>query len=292
MENMEKNANIKELLELRNDYEQEKLKLFDKKEALIQKKKEIYMQVIENIKNEIDSVPNNERLQKYLEATYIKEFEFLFRSLIYMPGNNQKGSLDFQELLLLDDDVKSIGLEYKITSGRALFKIFCDYNYYHKSHPFLENDKVLETMEKATKLAYLDEIFKNIDNILNYQGAYVVYSYVKRYLKEVLKDEMPQTDKELIYKDYNQKLELVLANLSNIASYLLDLREQIPNSRLALCNQGLSRTAKKLDGTSISFKQNIFAEGVAFGTTFKKLKDENYEDAKRLIFLPHQKLLK
>lgn len=289
---MEKNANIKELLELRSDYEQEKLKLFDKKEALIQKKKEIYKQVIENIKGEIDSSPNNERLQKYLEVTYIREFEFLDRSLFYMPGNNQKGRLDFQELLLLDEDVKSIGLEYNITSGSDLFKIFCDYDYYHISHPFLENNKVRETMEKARKLAYLDEIFKNIDNILNYQGTYTVYSYVKRYLKEVLKDEMPQTDKELIYKDYNQKLELVLANLSNIASYLLGIREQIPSSRLALCNQGLSRTARKISGTSISFDQNIFAKGIAFGTTLEKLKDGNYEDAKRLIFLPHQKILK
>lgn len=193
-------------------------------------------------------------MQNYLEVTYIREFEFLYRSLIYMPGNNQKGKLSFQGLLILDNVVKNIGLEYNITSESSLFKIFCDYYYYHISHPFLENDKVRETMEKATKLAYLDEIFKNIDNILNYQGTYTVYSYIKSVLKEVLKDEVSQTDKELVYKDYNQKLELVLANLSNIASYLLNIREKIPNSRLALCNQGLSKVARKHVGTSISFE--------------------------------------
>jgi len=289
---MGKNSNIQELLELVNDYAQEKLRLSNTKEALIQKKEEIYRQVIESIKGGIDSMPNNERLQRYLEVTDIRGFEFLFRSLNYMAGNNQKGSLSYEELLLLDDDVRSIGLEYDITSAKELWKIFVDYNYYHISHPFLENAMVREKMTQATKLAYLDDIFKNIDNILDYQGAYTVYQYVKRYLMEVLKDEMPQADHELVYKDYNQKLEFVLANLSNIASYLLHIREQIPDSRLAICNQSLSRTAKKLAGTNISYNQTVFAKGIAFGTTLEKLTDGNYEEAEQLIFLPHQKILK
>lgn len=289
---MERDITFERLLELRSDYEQERLKLFNEKEALIQRKKEIYRQAIESINRNIDTSANNERLQKYLETTSISEFEFLYRSLLYMPGNNQKGSLSFQELLLLDDDVKRIGLEYDITSGSKLLKILCDYNYYQRSHPFLENDKVRETMKRASKLAYLDEIFKNLDNVLNYQGSYIVYLYVKSVLKEFLKEDTPQTDKELVYKDYNQKLDLVLTDLSTVASYLLGIREQIPNSRLALCNSGLSKVARKVSGTSISVVQNTFASGIAFGTTLEKLENGNYEDAKRLIFIPHQKLLK
>lgn len=289
---MENNSNIKDLLNLNNDLETEKEKLSDKKKALIQKKKEIYEQVIESIKNGIDLNINNERLKKYLEETDIREFDFLFRSLNYMAGNNQKGKLSFQRLLLLDNDVKKIGLEYNITSEQKLNEILRNYIFYHKSHLFLENATIKEVMKRATKLSYLDEFFINIDNVLDYQGAYTVYSYIKRFLKEVLKDDVPQTDKELIYKDYNQKLELVLNNLSHIASYLLDIKKQIPNSRLALCNQSLSRLAKKIPGTNISFGQNIFAKGIAFGTTLEKLKNENYEDIKGLIFLPHQNLLK
>lgn len=289
---MEKSTDIRELVELRNDYEQEKLKLSNKREALVQKKEEIYSHVIENLKRGIDFEPNNERLQKYLETTYIRNFEFLFRSLNYMAGNNQKGSLSYYELLLLDDEAKKIGLEYDITSSSEIWNLFCDYYFSHKPHPFFENAHVREMMERVRKLAYLDEVFKDIDNILNYQGAYTVYQYVKRYLKEVFGTEASQSDDELVFKDYDQKLELVLANLSNIASYLLDIREQIPNSRLAICNQGLTRTAKKVAGTGISFEQNVFAKGIAFGTTLEKLKSENYEDAKQLIFLPHQKILK
>lgn len=118
----------------------------------------------------------------------------------------------------------------------------------------------------------------------NYQSTYAVYQYVKGYLKEILKEELPQTDSELVYKDYNQKLEIVLANLSNIASYLLDVREQIPNSRSVLCNQVLSRTVRKKVGTSIFTNRSIFAKGITFGTTLDKLQAGNYENAKSLIF--------
>lgn len=288
---METDNMTQELLELKREYEQERLRLSNKKEALIQRKKEIYNQAIEIIKSKMDTSTNNERLQKYLEATPITEFEFLFRSLRYMPGNNQNSGLYFQELLLLDDDVKRIALEYGVASSSKLFKILSDYNFYHRSHPFLENSKVMETVERASKLAYLDEIFKNIDNILNYQGAYTVYAYVKEVLRKVLINEFPQTDRELIYKDYNQKLAFVLDHLSDVASYLLKIREQISNSRSALCNMGLSKMARKEAGTCITYNQKVFASGIAFGTTLEKLETENYEDIKRLIFIPHQKLL-
>lgn len=289
---MEKSASIQELLELRREYEQEKIKFSDKKEALSQKKEEIHNQIIEKIKSESISFANNERLQKYLENTYTSHIEFLYRSINFMAGNNQKGNLSFQELLLLDEEVKNIASECKITSGSQLFKIFLDYSYFHKSHPFLENEKVKETMNVVPTLAYLDRVFQNIDNILNYQGSYIVYQYVKNYLNEVLKEGMPQTDQELIYKDYDQKVEYVLANISSIATYLMEIRDQIPDSRLALSNQGLSRTAKKIPGSGITLQQKIFAQGIAFGTTLEKLENRNYEDSENLIYIPHQKLLK
>lgn len=289
---MEKSESIKELLDLKSAYEQEKLKLSATKETLLLHKKEIYNQIVENIKSEIDSTPNNARLQKYLETTYTKKFDFLFRSINFMSGNNQKGNLSFHELLLLDEEVKKISIEYGISSKDELWKIFCDYSFYHKEHPFLKNEKVIEVMGKVPTLAYLDELFKNIDNVLAYQGSYTAYQYVKRRLKEVLIEESTLSDNDLIFKDYHQKLELVLTNLSTIASYLLSIREQIPDSRLAICNQGLSRTAKKVAGTGITFDQKVFANGIAFGTTLEKLQDGNYEDAKSLIYIPHQRLLK
>lgn len=285
---MVNNSSIRELLDLRGEYEQAKIILANNKENLTQKKREIYGQVIESIKGKIDYSPNNDRLQKYLESTSITNFVFLFRSLNYMAGNNQLGSLSLHQLLLLDEEVKNIALKYNVTSENIFWKIF----YNNRNHPFLENAKVKEAMTKVTRLAFLDEIFKNIDNILNYQGAYTVYQYVKRYLKESLKEGIPQSDQELVYKDYNEKLEIILANLSNVASYFLDIRNQIPNSRLALCNHSLFKMSRKLAGTNITFEQNVFASGIAFGTTLEKLKDGNYEDAEKLIFIPHQKVLK
>lgn len=289
---MENDITTQDLLNLKSEYEQDRLRLFNEKETLIQRKKEIYRLVVDIIKRNMNISNNDARLQKYLEKTSIKEFGFLFRGLVNSSSSNQKGSLAFQELLLLDNDVRNIALEHNIVSGNKLFKILSDYNFYHISHPFLENDKVKEIMKRASKLAYLDELFKDINNVLNYQGSYTVYSYLKGVLKELLKDGNPHTDRELIYNDYNQKLDFVLGNLSCIASYLLDLREQIPESRLALCNAGLSKVARKEAGTSITFNQKIFASAIAFGTTLERLEERNYEDAKGLIFIPHQKLLK
>ena len=240
----------------------------------------------------MDASPSNPRLEKYLESTKTQKFDFLYRSIYFTSSNNQKGNLSFHDLLLLDEEVKKIGLEYGITSNEKLWKILCDYNYYQKKHPFLENDKVNEVMLKVPTLAYLDEIFKNINNVLAYQGSYTVYQYVKSYLKEVLKEGLPQTDDELIHQDFDQKLEIVLSNLSSIASYLLNIRNQIPNSKLAICNHGLSRTARKIEGTGISQDQKVFAKGIAFGTTLEKLQSGNYEDAKSLIFIPHQNIFK
>lgn len=289
---MERNDNIKELLELREAYSQEKEKMSDIRGALAKKKKEIYTQVIEHLQREIDTSPNTPRLQKYLESTKTQKFDFLYRSIHFISSNNQKGNLSFHDLLLLDEEVKKIGLEYGITSKEKLWEILCDYNYYHKKHPFLENDKVNEVMLKVPTLAYLDEIFKNINNVLAYQGSYTVFQYVKAYLKEVLKEGLPQTDDDLINQDFDQKLEIVLSNLSSVASYLLNIRNQIPNLKLAICNHGLSRTARKIEGTGISQDQRVFAKGIAFGTTLEKLQNGNYEDAKSLIFLPHQKIFR
>lgn len=281
---------IKELLELREYYEQEKANFIEQKEDFYQKKENIYDQVIENIKREVDNSPNNERLQKYLESTYITDFEFLYKAINDKFGNNLCGSLTIPRLLSLDDEVYQLALKYDILFRGDVEDKF----YYHYDSnlpgPFFEEELIKDKMEKVKTLAYLDQLFKNSDNAVWYQGAYVVYHYVKSYLKEVLKEELPQTDNELIYKDFNQKLEIVLANLPDIATYLLDVREQIPNSRSALCNQILLRTARKKNISKVSPNQNIFAKGIAFGTTLDKLQAGNYEDAKSLIFLPHQRI--
>ncbi len=289
---MEKNESINELLTLKRDYELERLELSDKREILKQKKREIYDQIIETIKDEIDLSSNSERLQSYLERTYIREIGFLDRSLHYIAGNNLRGDLSFYKLLLLNRKAEQLALGYGISSENELGKVFYNYNYRSISHPFLEDERVLEIIKKISTLAYLDEVFKDINNILDYQGTYTVFRYIKNYLKEVLKDGSSQTDDELVYKDYNQKVEYVLENLTNIASYLLTVRDQIPNSRLALCNHGLSRTAKKLPGTNISYDQKVFTKGIAFGTTLENLQEGNYESAKELIFIPHQQILK
>lgn len=47
-----------------------------------------------------------------------------------------------------------------------------------------------------------------------------------------------------------------------------------------------------MPGRQITFEQKIFIDAIAFGTTKEKLENKNYEDAKKLLYLPHQKITK
>lgn len=147
--------------ELRDYYEQEKSKFSQQKEDFAQKREGIYNQIIEIIKEEIDSSPNSDRLHKYLETTCIDDLEFLFKGLNDKFGNNLFGSLTYHKLLSLDE------------AARIKYSFFCDledilryHGEYHLSHPFFENDIIREKMIKVKTLAFLDEIFKDVDNIL------------------------------------------------------------------------------------------------------------------------------
>lgn len=272
--------------------ENQKSDLINQKRILRKKRENCYGIFLEDLKKEMDSLPNNKRLQDYLERTATKELNFLYNSINIMPGNNQKGQLSQYQLLLFDDNIRRLCLKHNLTSESAFLEMLSKYGYDNVIHPILENAEFLRAMEKVTKLACLDEIFQDLTNILNYQGSYVTYRYVKNYLRNVLNTDVSKPDDELVYKDYDQKLSYVLRNLSNIASHLLEIRNQIPNSRISVCNLRLSRVAKRLKRSNITDDQRIFASSIAFGTTLEKLKDENYEDAESLIYVPHQRILK
>lgn len=196
---MENGVKFEELLELRNYYKQEKLKFLEQKEEFSKKHELIYDKVIENIKDGMDTTPNSSRLQRYLESTAISDFKFLVKAFNDKTGNNLFRSLTYHRLLSLDDEVYKIAKE---EYGMLFRGDVEDISRYHDednlSHSFFENTIIKEKMEKVRTLAFLDEIFDNLKIILHYQGAYTVYQYTKRYLKEVLKDNLPQTDNELI----------------------------------------------------------------------------------------------
>jgi len=277
------NLQIEELNAIQNRYNSIEIK--DKTTKTLHKS--ITKQAIkEAIEKEIDKEKNSPRLQQYLEKTKICEIEFLHQNLSYR-GNNLNGILTPSNLLFQNKETCEILKDYNITTLNKLREIL----YLIKVHPILKNETIIEFLQNAKYLAFLDKFFQNIDNCLAYQGSFITYSYVKSFLKKVLASEEHIANNTLIYQDYDKKIKLVTENLTDIASSLLEYRERFPNSRLAIYNQGLRKIINKESNSPLSFNQKIFIEALAYGTTFEKLESKNYEDAKKLIYIPHQKIV-
>ncbi len=233
----------------------------------------------------ISTKKNNERLQHYLESTCIEDIPFLHENLRFSPGNNRKGPLDKGELLLINREANDLAKHYGITNSFELSNIFWRY----RSHPLFKNQLIQELYQKIQKLSYLDEVFRDQKNCMNYQGSYITFQYIKSYLEGVLVEDNLQSDTDLIYRDYEKKIEIVTENLIPIAQQLLLSKDSMPGARIAVCNNSLTKIANKKPSSLITYRQKTFIEAIAFGTTLGKLQSENYEDAKQLIYLPYKK---
>lgn len=280
---------LNELLLLMNEY---KNSTKASRQELANYKEIAKEKIIKIIKKDVDTSTNTPRLQNFLENTKISDLDFLFRSLNHMRGNNEKGTLTTEKLILLNEETKSISESYGITNEYQLFELILNHLYHKRTHPLLCEKEIVNAWNRFRTLAYLDEFFKDINNCLDYQGSYTTYKYVKSYLKENLIEDSKESDYDLVYKNFNRKILLATENLVPIANELLVLRESIPNSRISVCNQGLKKATKKIPNSPITFDQQIFINAIAFGTTEEKLEAKNYEDAKKLLFLPHQKITK
>ena len=233
----------------------------------------------------ISTKNNNERLQHYLESTCIEDIPFLHENLRFSPGNNRKGRLDKEELLLINREANDLAKHYGITNSFELSnRLWRD-----RSHPLFKNQLIQELYQKVQKLSYLDEVFSDQKNCRNYQGSYITFQYIKSYLEDVLVEDNLQSDADLVFRYYEKKIEIVTENLIPIAQQLLLSKDSMPGARIAVCNNSLTKIANKKPSSLITYRQKTFIEAIAFGTTLGKLQSENYEDAKQLIYLPYKK---
>lgn len=255
----------------------------------LEKLKESYISYIKEIDTLLEKKSGLSRLQNYLERTSFRNIHFLYYNLMYAGRDNTNGSLTRDRLFFLNKEGKRLAQDYGITSSSDLSYVLHNPESKEKRQSLLENDSFNDLWKRTMTLAYLDEIFQDQANCINYQGTYVTFQYVKNYLERVLKDDSLKSDDELIYQDYTEKLNLVTENIVPIASELLKVRNMFSGSRLSNFNMALSKIAHKKEGSSISKKQRFFIETIAYGTTLEKLKSEDYSDAKQLIYLPYKK---
>ena len=97
--------------------------------------------------------------------------------------------------------------------------------------------------------------------------------------------------KKDLFFDFDEKKELVTKNLKDISKHLFQLRQSVPNSRLCVGNQSLIKNTTKY-GVTITKSQDKFISSIAFGSTLEKLKEGNYEETERLLFVPQCKMVK
>lgn len=270
-----------------NTYELIQLKLQYKK-YINDIENELHSRLEKTIHNRMEVVSkenNNKRLQNYLKSTNIQDIIFLYRNLEFSKGNNKKGPLNREGLLLMNKEANELAKSYGITSSFKLSYIF----WHDPSHPLFKNQIIQELYSRIQKLSYLDEVFKDSNNCIDYQGSYVTFQYIKSYLESVLVENNFQSDNDLIYKDYEKKINIVTENLIPIAKELLLSRDSISGARISIGNNSLAKMANKKPFSSITYQQKIFIEAIAFGTTLEELKAGNYEKAKQLIYLPYKK---
>lgn len=125
-------------------------------------------------------------------------------------------------------------------------------------------------------LAELDEFFYDDLNVYNYEGAYNTLNFIKNRFYAVGSDS--------VFLDYAAKKAICRLNLGDIAKYILDIKSGT-KLKLSIGEVGLVRTMNSGYKSSRPY-QNTMVEAFAFGTDLAKLEDNNYEDCKRLLYLP------
>ena len=233
----------------------------------------------------VDNIKNNKRLDNYLNKTKITEYSFLYKNINDIQRNNFGGSLSLVKSLFYHEN-NEIMKNYGIENEEQLFNAIISFD-----NPILYDDEFIKMVNDVKKLSYLDKLFNNEEMIHLYEATYNSYLFLKNHLRKCLDDNSNESDYNLIYKDYELKKKIVSNNINEIASTLLILRNKIKNSKCSICNMGLSKMAKKEKGTQITMQQIIFVECIALVLSLEDLENKNYEDAKKLIYVPYQKIV-
>ena len=220
----------------------------------------------------------NDNVYSFYQKTDIKDLAFLYRSMKHFPSVNHNGSLYTYDLLYRNPEYRELLRKYNIRNNLEL---------YRKQDGTTKLVKGLDDLNEAIlntfKIAYLVDFFKDFDNVYAYQSIYNVFLYITNTLNNVLKDIEVFTDEEC-----EAKKKIIIENLRDIANYLSSYRDSIPNAKLSLANNSISKMpSQKLD--VITFNVSTLVDAISFGTSLEKLEKKDYEDCKSLVFIPFKK---
>lgn len=133
----------------------------------------------------------------------------------------------------------------------------------------------------------IDNMFKDSSYSKGYECAYNMFNYIKNYIYLLLSNN-PNITREDVFLDFLERKYLVKMHFASICSYLCAIRNTA-NLRLCLSNAALSRNAIKTT-PNFTLQQETFVEALAFGTTIEKIKNNDYEDYKKLLYLSKERV--
>lgn len=151
-------------------------------------------------------------------------------------------------------------------------------------------DKILLCSEKVNlvdeygdlSLTDLERFFESSFNIYYHEGTYNILNYIKNYVYRVLSEDTGYGINDLFFQ-YEEKVLAATDRLNEITEFLRDTKAGT-NLCLSFGNRGLNTIST---GT-VSFAQKTLIEAVAFGTSLEQLEQGDFEDCKRLLFLPRK----
>lgn len=141
-------------------------------------------------------------------------------------------------------------------------------------------------------LAYLSLLFSDEKIVRQYEGTYNNINYlINSIYRNINRYGGPIDCIDILFIDRVEKEKLVREKFSEVVEYLLDIRNDVPGSRCSIGNYGLSANKNKVR-TCLSAQQEALVEAVSFGCSSAELKRGDFEGAKKLIYLPQQKIRK
>lgn len=148
------------------------------------------------------------------------------------------------------------------------------------------NDKLIGRYGGLTLLDADRQLSSN-NSCYEHEDSYNLINFIKEYFYRCLENN-PDVTLDDIYTEFLEKREIVIPKLKDISNYLYYARGNT-GLRLSVGNAGLKRNTTKTSET-LSYSQRAFVDAVAFGCDKEKIITGNYEDSKRLLYLPRKNI--
>lgn len=241
----------------------------------------IILKSVEGTKMELQIIKELDRRKKI--ASYSIQEQF---ASSYIPDFNSDYMYKCMQLCM-DFDVTRLPFFWKSACFDAASNLNGDFyvGMFGKDKSFLEK-------KFMHNLGYLSLLFGNEDLAYSYEGTSNNINFlVNSIYRSVSRHDGIIDSANMLLIDMPEKEEIVKENFVDVVDYLWELRSKVVDSRSSIGNHGLTANKSKVK-KNISSQQMALIEAVAFGCSVDELKHHDYDGAKKLIYVPKQKIRK